>query len=329
MTHGKHPRHSGAFKVVAAVGAALDEKHRRARERWAHHSATLELAPAPLDVDIEVSSLCNLDCVMCERKRMTRKPMNMPFELFTAIIAECRDMGVDQVKLNLWGESLMNPRFLDMVRFAKANSDLILQFNTNANLLTPELSRGLVAAGLDKMTVSFDGMSAATYEKIRRKGNFERVWANVHALLAAKQEAGSRLPLLTLQILQTPDTLAEVDAFVEYWTNKADYVSVTNISAVVDQGILDHSVREERRTAERTPCAELWQRLSVFADGAVTVCCSDFQGFLAIGRVGEDRLLDLWRGEKLQELRRRHRAGDLAGLVCDRCTSTFRYEDET
>lgn len=327
MNNGKKSKHSDSFKVLADKNLALEEKYRQARERWKRYSSTLELAPAPLDVDIEISSFCNLDCIMCERRRMTRKPMNMSFPLFTAIIDECREMGVDQVKLNLWGESLLNPRFLDMVRYAKDNSDLILQFNTNANILTPDLSKGMIAAGLDKMTVSFDGMSAATYEKIRRKGNFEQVWANVHALLAAKEEAGSLLPLLTLQIIQTPDTLGEVDDFVAYWTGKVDYVSVTNISAVVDQGILSHSVREEKRTAERVPCAELWQRLSVFADGTVTVCCSDYQGFLAIGRVGQDRLLDLWHGEKLQELRRKHKAGNLSSLVCDRCTSTYRYEN--
>ncbi|MEW6593972.1 MAG: radical SAM protein [Thermodesulfobacteriota bacterium] len=321
-------RHSDTFKVVATTDAALDEKYRRARERWEYHARTLEVAPAPLDVDIEISSFCNLDCVMCERRRMTRTPMNMSLPLFKAIIDQCQAIGVDQVKLNLWGESLVNPRFLDMVRYAKENSDLILQFNTNANLLTPELSQGIVAAGLDKMTISFDGMSAPVYEKIRRKGKFQRVWDNVHALLDAKHQAGSRLPLLTLQILQTPDTLPEIEQFVAYWTGKADFVSVTNISALVDQGILAQSVREQKRSAERIPCAEIWQRLSVFADGTVTVCCSDFQGFLAIGKIGEDRLLDLWRGEKLQKLRQRHRVGDLEGLVCAQCTSTFRYQED-
>lgn len=329
MKESQEPRHSDAFKVVSTTAAALEEKYRRSRERWDHYSSTLEIAPAPLDVDIEISSLCNLDCVMCERRRMTRKPQNMSFPLFKTIIDECQEIGVDQVKLNLWGESLMNPKFLEMVNYAKENSDLILQFNTNANLLTPELSRNLVAAGLDKMTVSFDGMTAATYEKVRRNGNFQRVWENVHALIEAKHQAGSRFPLLTLQILQTPDTMPEIEQFVAYWTNKADFVSVTNISALVDQEILTHSVRETKRCAERGPCAEIWQRLSVFADGTVTVCCSDFQGFLAIGTAGEHRLLDLWRGEKLQALRRRHKEHNFAGIVCERCTSTFRYTDAT
>lgn len=327
MKEEAKPKHGGSFKVVSTATVDLEEKYRRARERWDHYSSTLELAPAPLDVDIEISSLCNLDCVMCERKNMTRKAMNMPFELFTSIIDECQEIGVDQVKLNLWGESLINPKFSDMVRYAKEKSDLILQFNTNANLLTPELSHELVSAGLDKMTVSFDGMSAGTYEKIRRKGNFQRVWDNVHALIEAKRQLGSRLPLLTLQILQTPDTIPEIEQFVDYWKDKVDFVSVTNISALVDQGVLAHSVRETNRSVERIPCAEIWQRLSVFADGTVTVCCSDFQGFLAIGKVGEDKLMDLWQGPKLQDLRRRHRAGDFSGLVCDRCTSTFRYQD--
>lgn len=319
-------KHSRQFKVMAKTRREVEEKYRAARERWERYSASLEVADQPLDVDIEISSHCNLDCMMCERCRMTRRPGNMSLDLFKAIVDECDAIGVDQVKLNLWGESLINPQFLDMVRYAKRNTSLALQFNTNANLLTEELARGIVEAGLDKMTVSFDGMTAPTYAKIRRKGDFDTVWKNVHRLLEIKEESGAVLPLVTLQILQTPDTIGEVDDFVAYWSGKADYVSVTNISSMADQSILDLSVREDSRTTQCKPCEQLWQRLSIYDDGRVTVCCSDYQGYLVIGKVGEDKLIDLWHGEKLTELRRRHKALDFDGLVCKTCSSTFKYE---
>jgi hypothetical protein len=193
--------------------------------------------------------------------------------------------------------------------------------------MTPKISEGLIDAALDKITISLDGISKRTYEQVRRGSNFEKVMDNINTLLRKKIEKKSQLPLVTLQIIRMAITKHEVDYFVDYWKDRVDCVSVTNIGATTaDEKVLSLSLREQNRIGF-VPCEQLWQRLSVLWDGTVTVCCNDFDGFLAIGRIGVDSLIDLWRGEKLMNLRKRHKNLNFDGLVCSKCASIVHYKD--
>ena len=98
-------------------GDTYNARFVRSRKRWEQYTMSLEVAPAPLHVDIELTNHCDLDCVMCERRNMNRPKGMMSMEMFQAVINECRDMRVDSIKLNLWGESLLHKRIIDMIRY--------------------------------------------------------------------------------------------------------------------------------------------------------------------------------------------------------------------
>ena len=80
-----------------------------------------------------------------------------------------------------FGEPLLHPRFLDMVRLAKERG-LRAEVTTNALLLSPELAAGLRAAGLDQLVVSIDGTSAETFSRVRPGASLQRVVENVRNL---------------------------------------------------------------------------------------------------------------------------------------------------
>ncbi len=322
----KKTEHSQDFRVVEGRSSS-GAHYRAARARWARATPGRALFPAPLHVDIELTNVCDIDCVMCERRYMKRPLGMMTLENFKRVIRQCVRAGVDSVKLNLWGESVLNRSLVEMVRYAKENSGLILQFNTNANRMTPLISRGLVESGLDRITISLDGVKASTYAKIRRKGDFKTVTTNVEALLAEKKKACKTAPHVTLQMIRMKDTLPEVDAYIARWKDKVDAISITNIGATAgSEDILKLSVRKAGRV-RRVPCPQLWQRLSVFWNGDVTVCCNDYQGFLKIGNVFKTGLLKLWRSARLNEIRAKHKRREFLGLVCDKCVETCRYAE--
>jgi MoaA/NifB/PqqE/SkfB family radical SAM enzyme len=79
------------------------------------------------------------------------------------------------------GEPLLHPRFLDMVRLAKGRG-LRAEVTTNALLLTPDLARGLLEAGLDQLVVSIDGASAEAFGRVRSGASLETVIGNVRNL---------------------------------------------------------------------------------------------------------------------------------------------------
>ncbi len=69
------------------------------------------------------------------------------------------------------------------------------------------------------------------------------------------------------------------------------------------------------------PCPALWKTPTVNWDGTVTVCCTDIFFRLAIGNVKEKPLKELWKNEKITELRIKHikqETGDLP--VCNECS---------
>lgn len=319
--------HNENFRVVSRAVHVDVERYQHSRDRWRKVSKSLKVSPAPLHVDIELTNECDIRCLMCERRFMKRPKGMMSMEMFCSIIDECEKIGVDSVKLNLWGEPTLHNELIDMVRYAKENSSLIVQFNTNANRMTPTISRGLIMAGLDKLTISIDGVKKETYAQIRRGGSFDKVIGNVKGLLDIKREMKSALPLVTLQIIRMTINENEVGHFVDYWKDEVDYVSVTNIGVIDgNEDILDLSLRENHRVGF-VPCSQLWQRLSILWDGIVTVCCKDYEGVLLIGKIGQNCLLDLWHGERLTRLRKKHEMLDFDGLICRNCVSVVNYGD--
>ncbi len=297
--------------------------YKATRERWDHYTNTLELCEVPLHVDIELTNICALSCMMCERKLMTRPRGMMSMEIFKRIVDEAHSIGVDSLKLNLWGESILHKKMMEMIRYAKTSTPLILQFNTSADAMSCEISEGFIREGLDKITISIDAVNSKTYEKIRAGANFDRVMSNIHHLIDTRKKAGSSLPNITVQMVRMTENLSEVDDFVRYWTGKADNVSVIDIVATTaDKDVL--KLATWRARTKRKPCEQLFQRLSVLWDGTVTMCCSDYDGFLTIGNINKDSLKDLWLSGKLQEMRRRHKTLDFGGTVCDICSYTVK-----
>lgn len=307
--------------IVITTNALNDEKYRRAYERW-EKAKSFVVPSSPLHIDIELTNICDLNCIMCERKFMRRQKGKMSLEMFQHIIQECNKIGVDSVKLNLWGESTLHKQLIDMVRYAKEHSQLILQFNTNANRLAPSTSEGLINAGLDKLTISLDGVTKETYEKIRCGGNFDLVMSNIEALSYLKKKMNSIFPQVTLQIIQMKNNENEISRFVDYWKDKVDRISLTKIGATIDYDEIIKLSIKETKSKRRTPCFQLWRRLSIFWDGTVTVCCCDYDGFLAIGDIRRNNLVELWHSKELSRLRERHKKLDFHGLVCERCVGT-------
>lgn len=318
--------HNENFKIIANQTEVMDiddDQNFYNRPKRAVNGG-YELSPLPRHVDIELTNVCDLECGFCETLVMKRPKGMMSLKTFKQVVDQCAKMGVRSAKLNLWGESLLNKNLGKMIQYAKENSDLTLQFNANANRLSAKLARQLVTYGLDRMTISVDGITKETYEKLRVKGNYERVLENIHRLLKIRKEEGVSTPHVTLQIVRTKDNIDEIDDFVEYWEQHADQVSVTNIGITSDTSVLRFSVRQGQKSG-RKPCMQPWQRLSVLWDGSVTVCCKDYEGHLVVGDVNTSQLMDMWNCDAIQEIRKRHIDKNFEGMVCDTCTDSVSF----
>lgn len=305
------------YQIVHSNISIEDKKYKEFRRQWEHYSTTLELSPRPLHIDIEVTNACNLRCLMCERKFMNRKLGYMGFDLFCSIIDQCVNFDIYSVKLNLWGESLLHKDFFKMIKYAKGRK-IHTQFNTNATFATEEVIKKLVASGLDKITVSVESITKNTYEDIRKGAEFNTIIKNIEGFIRLKP-VGQK-PLLTLQFIRMKKNYEYIAGFIEKFEDKVDFVSVTNINcACGDKEILKESMIDYT-SLPKLPCSELWRRLSVFWNGEVTACCNDYEGFLKIGNIKNNSLMELWHSKEMNEIREKHKKLDFSGLICKVCT---------
>ncbi|HEY5388647.1 MAG TPA: radical SAM protein [Thermoleophilia bacterium] len=161
--------------------------------RPATAEAPATTAPACADdlrkVYVEPTNACNLSCTTCVRHAWDESEGFMEWATFEAVVDGLADEGGAAAGLHAagtiafmgLGEPLLHPRFLDMVRLARARG-LRTEVTTNALLLDDEMAGGLLAAGLDQLVVSIDGASAEAFGRVRSGASLERVVENVGRL---------------------------------------------------------------------------------------------------------------------------------------------------
>ncbi|GII21798.1 radical SAM protein [Planosporangium mesophilum] len=190
-----------------------------------------EAPPLPTELQVEITSACNLRCTMCLVSY--RPPVN---KLAGAMTPELFDRVLDGVPtlrrmtMQGLGEPLLSPYLLDQVRRAKRRG-LTVGFNSNATLLSRGRADELVGAGLDWLHVSLDGATAGTYESIRRGATFDTVVANLAGLVAAKRAAGSETPWIRAVFVAMRRNVAELPDLVRLLAGiGVDELRVQNLS---------------------------------------------------------------------------------------------------
>jgi MoaA/NifB/PqqE/SkfB family radical SAM enzyme len=179
------------------------------------HRSRLMTAPIARFLQIEPVGQCNLRCRMCAiRYRPDGTPTGPPafldYQRFTRLIDEAA--GVVELQLQGLGEPMLHPRFFDMVEYA-TRAGIRVSTNTNGTLLHPAHAERCVTSGLDALHLSLDGASAPTYEAIRVRARFERVLANLDALMAARRRLDSEHPrvrIVAVVMRRNLDELAEL-----------------------------------------------------------------------------------------------------------------------
>jgi MoaA/NifB/PqqE/SkfB family radical SAM enzyme len=164
--------------------------------------------PRPLNVILDLTSRCNLKCVMCyfaATDRLAWAPYdrqlsddgNLPFETFERIAADLFPRAW-RVALACAAEPMIHPRFRDILAVAGRYGVPDLWFPTNLLALTPATAAALVDNHVTTVAASIDGMTKETYEKIRVPAKFERLLACLDVLGAARREKKSKTPRLRI-----------------------------------------------------------------------------------------------------------------------------------
>jgi MoaA/NifB/PqqE/SkfB family radical SAM enzyme len=280
------------------------------RFQWHSYPKWSYVAPFPLHVDFEASFRCNLKCPMCFRPHLDRKDYgDMDFALYKKGIDECADNGLYSIRLSWRGEPTMNPRLPEMVAYAKERGVKEVSFITNGTNLTDDLSRSLIQAGLDYVTVSVDGLKHH-YDAIRKPSTYEGVTERIAALYCLKESLGGGYPRIKVQGIWR--YLEEDPAsFYDHFKDITDHVDYDPYH--------DYSTTNYKQD-EMAICQYPWQRITITWTGEIPLCITDWNMAQPIGDLRTQSITEVWRGEAMNRYRAlqlEHRRMEIA--ACRRC----------
>jgi hypothetical protein len=168
--------------------------------------------------------------------------LDLDFGLYRKALAEGSPNGLRSVRLGVTGEPLLADSPEAWVAEAVGRGITDVSLITNGQLLSPEVSRRLVGAGLTRLMISVDAGSEEGYRSARPGGNFRRLTENIEAFLAVRGSLRLAVPVLRLSFVEREGTEAERELFRERFSPLADYLSFQSYSPILERGRLARSL---------------------------------------------------------------------------------------
>src|SRR5262245_26873197 len=193
-------RHAASPRTPVATAAATR------RRPWSRPSLGSRLFPVPvvrerrfLRVKIDMVTRCQLRCVMCHfaHPDFVENPVTMGGELLEKVAAELFPRAHDVV-LSSSAEPLLAPDLPRALELCKQYGVPNFHFSTNALAMTDAIMDKVIDSGMPLITVSCDGITKETFEKIRRPAKWEPFLRRFEVINESKQRRGSATPAISV-----------------------------------------------------------------------------------------------------------------------------------
>ena len=274
----------------------------------------------PPNLQIEISSICNLRCVMCYQKDKTFSSKSkgfmgyMDFELFKKIIDEVEGK-LEAITFASRGEPTLNPELEKFLKYSEGKF-LGLKLNTNATILSEKIINTLLSSDLETLVFSIDAANKDMYEKIRVNANFEKIIKNLEMFheIKNKNYKDSKLKIrISGVLINDKQNLKEIKNFYSGLADEFAFVNYNPWESAYENDIND--IEE--------PCSDLWRRMFVWWDGKVNPCDYDYKSTLSVWNAKSMSIKDIWNSEIYNDLRNKHLTKNRKKIEpCARCIAT-------
>jgi hypothetical protein len=284
--------------------------------------------PVPRSVKIELTARCDFQCFFCASAMRPRKQGEMSWKLYTRIVKEMRELGVEELGVFYLGESFTCEWLADAISFAKRECAYPRVFlTTNGRLATPDRVRECMLAGLDSLKFALNSCGPGQLNAVARvaPGEFHVIARNIRDARRVRdeieRESGHRCALYASSLLydeaqkgrMEPALLDIVPSVDEhYWLPLYGYPGAVATGAAAEPERAEVPLKP-------VPCWPLFKEGHITWDGRVSACCLDHAPRFHMGSLDETPFLEAWRSPAFQRLREAHLERDLRGTACERC----------
>ena len=278
-----------------------------------------EVKNFPLNIIIEPSNYCNLNCTTCANNKMTRSKGRMDIRLYKKLIDE---IAIENPYVRIWldyyGEPLLQQfKLFYMIDYAKKKGLSNISFNTNGTLLNQEMTEMVLDSGLDFISIDCDGFSKEVYEKIRVNANRDVTYANIEYFLKRRAERGLKKPIVEVKVMEMQENAHEIDTIIKYWRNRGAWTTTRRLISWA--GMVDEisPIAQENRVA----CGNAVGVMAITWDGKVVNCVMDVNAEYVCGDANTESIKEIWkrRNETMVRKHIEHRFDELPE-ICRICT---------
>ncbi len=296
----------------------------------------IDLPSFPEMIDVEPVSACNYSCLMCPTglNATGRKAEFMDPGDWLTIVRQCRPHGT-ALRLIGWGEPLLHPNIISMIGCAGC----LVHLNTNASKIDDAMAGNLVRAGLASIKFSFQGVDRGSYAEMRQTDFFDGMLEAIASVRSARGD--SEFPFIAASTSITNETIGQVDEFRRKIEPLVDQLSIGHTTFDYFDSDTIRVRPEVRAVYERVkalstvekkhpdPCPEVFNKLSIHADGSYAVCCNAFGNEGTFGNVKTMSISEAWMHPMMREYRERLARKEYGGPLCSVCYSYMGLSENT
>jgi len=317
------------------------------RKKWNLVSQGKLLNDFPLNIELEPTYYCNLKCPFCPRgvNAGERKSQHMNPIIWEKILKECKENKIPSLQMDHEAESMMNPKFFDMLKDATNAGIFDTWLHTNGQMLSEKNAIKLIDNGLKKLNISIDAFKEKTYEKLRVGGNYKKLIQNIHNFLNLKKKHDVSYLRVRVSFVEQKENFNEKEDFFNYWSK------VQGINTITFQRCMDLSPFEkpdqdsklsekqlEIKYANEKPffCSAPWETPTIQENGKITPCLKPVREHTKDFYIGDissgNTIKESWNSSKMQELRKIHLKGEwykkAMCRICLKVTRSAQHQPE-
>jgi radical SAM protein with 4Fe4S-binding SPASM domain len=214
--------------------------------------------------------------------------------------------------LNVQNEPTCDKRLPRLVSEAKAACpDWSVGITTNGSLLSPDMSRALAAAGLDRLVISLDAASEECYAAVHGKPrHYEKIVSNIEGAIDAGLDPRISFVVMT-------ENAPDVFAFLKQWESRGVRYRVR---VAKDRcHYFDLKRAYDYQLPPKKSCKLPFRSVGIVANGDVIPCCQDWDHEAVLGNIREQKLADIWHGATYQAFRKKLTTDSASIPLCARC----------
>jgi len=178
---------------------------------------------------LEPTTGCNLKCRTCIRQvweDAEAQMSNSTFQKFLNCLAELPQL--ERIIFTGFGEPLAHPGIIDMIAAFRSRG-LAVTIGSNGLLLDKKMCQEFIKLQVDRLVISIDGVSPATYAATRG-GSLPHLLNNIRLLNETKVQMNSLIPALSIEFVALRSNVAELADLVKLASKLGSArVLITNI----------------------------------------------------------------------------------------------------